>query len=122
MRKNPERLAWVVLLTSFFICIGLTVAVPLGVRAFILFSQVGQNVSLEVERGPMRVTWAGRGEPIAIAEKRDDIPERTIVTTDLTDQNYTTEVVVPLTYPSDSATVCRLPSIGVDLNLSVYVC
>jgi len=85
MRKNPERLAWVVLLTSFFICIGLTVAVPLGVRAFILFSQVGQNVSLEVERGPMRVTWAGRGEPIAIAEKRDDIPERTIVTTDLTE-------------------------------------
>ncbi|MBN1815026.1 MAG: FecR domain-containing protein [Anaerolineae bacterium] len=85
MRKNPERMAWVVLLVSFFICIGLAVAVPLGARAFALFSQVEQNVSLEVERGPVRVTWAGRGEPIAIAEQRDAIPERTIITTDLTE-------------------------------------
>jgi hypothetical protein len=85
MRKNPERLAWVVLLASFFVCIGLIVAVPLGARAFALFSQAQQNVSLEVHRGPLRVTWGGRGEPIAIAEQRDDIPERTVVTTDLTE-------------------------------------
>ncbi len=85
MRKNPERLAWVVLLVSFFICIGLIVAVPLGARTFALFSQVGQNVSLEVQRGPLRVTWGGRGEPIAIAGERGDIPERTVVTTDLTE-------------------------------------
>jgi hypothetical protein len=85
MRKNPERLAWVVLLVSFFICIGLIVAVPLGARAFALFSQVEQNISLEVERGPIRVTWAGRGEPIAIAEERNSIPGRTVVTTDLTE-------------------------------------
>jgi hypothetical protein len=85
MRKNPERLAWTILLASFLTCIGLTIAVPLGVRAFVLFSQESQNVSLEVQRGPLRVTWAGRGEPIAIAEARDDIPELTIVTTDLTE-------------------------------------
>lgn len=85
MRKNSERLAWVVLLVSFFICIGLTVAVPLGARAFALSSQVEQEVSLEVERGPIRVTWGGRGEPIAIAEERNGIPERTVVTTDLTE-------------------------------------
>jgi hypothetical protein len=85
MRKNPERLAWAILLASFFTCVGLTVAVPLAARSFILFSQERQDVSLEVERGPVRVTWAGRGEPIAIAEQRDAIPERTIVTTDLTE-------------------------------------
>jgi hypothetical protein len=85
MRKNPERLAWVVLLASFFTCIGLTIAIPLGARAFVLFSQQEQNVTLEVQRGPLRVTWAGRGEPIAIAEERSDIPERTVVTTDLTE-------------------------------------
>jgi hypothetical protein len=85
MTKNPERLAWVVLLTSFFICIGLTLAVPLGVRAFVLFSRVEQNITLEVQRGPLRVTWPGRGEPIAIAEERSDIPVRTVVTTDLTE-------------------------------------
>lgn len=85
MTKNPERLAWVVLLTSFFLCIGLTLAVPLGVRAFVLFSKVEQNTTLEVQRGPLRVTWPGRGEPIAIAEERSDIPVRTVVTTDLTE-------------------------------------
>jgi hypothetical protein len=86
MRKNPERLAWIVLLISFSVFIGLIVFIPLGIRSFILFSQEGQNVTLEVQRGPLRVTWAGRGEPIAIADKRrDDIPERTIVTTDLTE-------------------------------------
>ncbi len=84
MRNNPERLAWVVLLTSFFICIGSAVAVPLGVRHYILHARVSQNVTLEVQRGPLRVTLAGRGEPVAIDEERDDIPERTIVATDAT--------------------------------------
>ena len=79
MRRNPERLAWAVLLTSFFICIGLTVAVPLGIRYYASHAHIEQNVTLQVQRGPLRVTLAGRGEPVAIAEDRDDIPERTIV-------------------------------------------
>jgi hypothetical protein len=85
MRKNPERLAWVVLLTSFFICIGLTAAMPLGVRAFILFSQIEQTVTLEVQRGSLRVLRPSDVIPVAIAEEHDDIPERTVVTTDLTE-------------------------------------
>ncbi|MFL7794123.1 MAG: FecR domain-containing protein [Anaerolineae bacterium] len=85
MRKNPERLAWVILLTSFFICIGLTAAIPLGVRAFILFSQVEQNVTLEVQRGSLRVLRPGDVIPVAIAEDHDNIPERTVITTDLTE-------------------------------------
>ena len=84
MRKNPERLAWIVLLLSFFTCVGLAVGVPLGIRHYVLYAYVGQNVTLEVQRGPLRVTLAGRGEPVAIAEERDDIPERTIVATDST--------------------------------------
>jgi len=84
MRNNPERLAWVVLLMSFFTCVGLTVAVPLGIRYYVLYADVGQNVSLEVQRGPLRVTLAGRGAPVAIAEDRYDIAERTIVATDST--------------------------------------
>jgi hypothetical protein len=84
MRGNPERLAWIVLLASFFTCIGLTVAVPLGTRYYILHARVSQNVALEVQRAPLRVTLAGRGEPVAIDEQRDDIPERTIVATDAT--------------------------------------
>jgi hypothetical protein len=84
MRDNPERLAWAVLLASFFICIGLAIAVPLGTRRYILRASVPQDVTIEVQRGPLRVTLAGRGEPVAIDEERDEIPEQTIVATDAT--------------------------------------
>jgi hypothetical protein len=84
MRSNPERLAWVVLLASFFTCIGLVVAMPLGVRHYILHASTAQNVTLEVKQGPLRVTLAGRGQPVAIDEERGDIPERTVVATDAT--------------------------------------
>jgi hypothetical protein len=84
MRNNPERLAWVVLLSSFFACIGLAVAVPLGIRYYVLHARVAQNVTLEVQRGPLRVTLAGRGEQFAIDGERGDIPERTVVATDAT--------------------------------------
>lgn len=84
MRTNLERLAWVILLTSFFTCIGLAVATPLGIRHYVLHASTPQNVTLEVKRGPLRVTLAGRGQPIAIDEERGDIPEGTIVATDAT--------------------------------------
>jgi hypothetical protein len=76
--------AWAVLLTSFFTCISLAVGVPLGVRYYVLHARVPQKVMLEVQRGPLRVTLAGRGEQVAIDEARDDIPEGTIVATDAT--------------------------------------
>ncbi len=84
MRRNPERLAWIVLLLSFFTCMGLVVAVPLGIRWYVLNASVRQEVALEVQQPPLSVTLAGRGEPVAIAQDRDDIPERTVVDTDAT--------------------------------------
>ena len=81
MRKNPERLAWIVLLASLFACISLAVAVPLGIRSYILYTLVPQNVTLEVQRGPLGVTLAGRGQPVAVDDQRDDIPERSILAT-----------------------------------------
>ncbi|NIV37510.1 MAG: hypothetical protein GWN58_51260 [Anaerolineae bacterium] len=82
MRNNPEGLAWVVLLSSFFACIGLAIAAPLGIRYYVLHARVAQSVMLEVQRGPLRVTLAGRGEQFAIDGERGDIPERTVVATD----------------------------------------
>ncbi len=84
MRDNPERLAWVILLTSFFICVGLVVAIPLSIRHYALYAQIPQRVTLEVQQGPLRVTLAGRGAPVAIDSERDEIPEGTVVATDAT--------------------------------------
>ena len=84
MRHNPERLAWAVLLISFSVLLTLLVAVPLGIRAYILRAQVKQSVTLEVQRGPLRATMAGQGVPVAVAENYDEIPEGTVVATDST--------------------------------------
>ncbi len=84
MRSNPERLAWAILLTAFFICIGLAVAIPLGIRSYILYSTVAQRVTLEVQRPPLSVTLAGRGLPVSVAERLDEVAEQTIVDTDNT--------------------------------------
>jgi len=84
MRKNPERLAWLVLTAAFFTCVTLAVAVPLGVRAFVLYSRIPQRIALEVQRPPLRVTLGGRGAPVAVAETRSDVPERTTIATDST--------------------------------------
>lgn len=84
MRRNPERLAWIVLLTSLFVCIGLAVGTPVGIRQYVLHAQATQNASLEVQQGPLRVTLAGRGAPIAVGEAYDELPEGTVVATDAT--------------------------------------
>lgn len=84
MRKNPERLAWAVLLASFGTCLALAVAVPLTTRAVVLYARMPQPVVLEVQRAPLRVLLAGRGVPVAVTETRTDIPERTTIATDST--------------------------------------
>jgi len=83
MRDNPERIAWLVLLISFFVCVSSAVAFPLGIRSFVLHSTVDQLVVLDVQRPPLRVTLAGRGEPMALDRERE-IPRATSIATDET--------------------------------------
>jgi len=75
MRSNPERLAWVVLLTSFFVCLTLSVMTPFSVRWFVRRSTVTQHVSLEVQRGPLSVVRGGRGRPVSVAQDSDNVLE-----------------------------------------------
>ncbi|NLE43437.1 MAG: FecR domain-containing protein [Chloroflexi bacterium] len=83
MRDNPERLAWIILLVSFFTCVSSALAVPLGARSIILYANVRQTVTLDVQRPPLRVTMGGRGAPVAI-DQSSEIPERSIIATDTT--------------------------------------
>lgn len=82
--RNPERLAWAILLASFFVCVSLPILGFLGVRSYILFASDRQRVVLQVPRGPLRVRMGGVGEAIAIAETREEIPERSVIITDAT--------------------------------------
>ena len=80
MRNNPERIAWLVLLVSFFVCIATVAAVPLSARWTIRNAQVTQQVSLQVQRGPLSVVRAGRGRPVSVADDTDDVLEGSRIT------------------------------------------
>jgi hypothetical protein len=84
MNSNPERVAWVVMLFSLFACVSLAVLTPLAVRQHVLYAEENQNVALEVQRPPLRVTLSGRGQTEAATEDRDELPPRSIVATDST--------------------------------------
>lgn len=80
MSNNPERLAWVVLLSSFFVCVALGVMTPLSARWYIRHAQVDQQVHLEVQRGPLSVIHGGRGRPRSVFEDSDEIPAGSRIT------------------------------------------
>ena len=75
MNTSPERLAWVVLLGSFFICVSLAVTTPLGARWYVRNAQATQHMSLQVQRGPLSVVRGGRGRPVSVAQDSDDVLE-----------------------------------------------
>ncbi|MBI5567718.1 MAG: hypothetical protein HY870_22655 [Chloroflexi bacterium] len=82
MRRNPERLAWTVLLASLLICIGLTVAIPLSIRSFINDSTEVAAITLEVQQGTVLVRRAGLDEPIGVTTGLANIPEDSTIRAD----------------------------------------
>jgi len=73
MRDNPERLAWAILLASFFLCLTLGVMTPLSVRWYIRNARMNQQISLQVHRGPLSVVYGGHGRPRSVFEDNSDV-------------------------------------------------
>lgn len=82
MRRNPERLAWTVLLISLFMCIGLAVSVPLAVGSIINDSSETAAMTLDVQQGTALVNRAGAAEPIGVTTSLSNLPEGTSIRAD----------------------------------------
>ncbi|HZY42237.1 MAG TPA: hypothetical protein VFF59_09580, partial [Anaerolineae bacterium] len=82
MRRNPERLAWTVLLTALLMCVGLTIAIPLGIRSFINDTTDVAAITLEVQQGTVLVSRAGLDEPIGVTTGLANIPEGSAIRAD----------------------------------------
>lgn len=80
MTARPERLAWLVLLGSFFICVAIAVATPLGTRWYIRNARATQKISLQIQRAPLSVIRGGRGRPVSVTDDTDDVLEGSRVT------------------------------------------
>ncbi len=80
MRNNLERSAWIILLSSFGLCVALGVMIPLGIRWYVRNAQMNQHVSLQVQRGPLSVVYGGRGRALSVSEDTRDLPEASRIT------------------------------------------
>jgi hypothetical protein len=87
MRNNPERLAWTVLLFAFTIFCVLVVAVPLGVRWYILNATNSKTTAVTSIRGTVLVEKPNATMPVPIVDgNTQDVDEATRVVTDGTSQ------------------------------------
>jgi hypothetical protein len=87
MRNNPERLAWTVLLLAFATFCVLVVAVPLGVRWYILNATNAKTTSVTSIRGTVLVEKPNTTLPVPIVDgNTQDVDETTRIVTDGTSQ------------------------------------
>ncbi len=103
IRKNPERVAWLVILGSFATFLLLCTTVPFGVQYYLRHAMSSQTATLEVIGGTPRYRLPGAVAPIA-ATKTVQLPEGTSIETDensrgiLTFYDGSTTILFPSTH------------------------
>jgi hypothetical protein len=110
LRQNPQRFAWIVLFASFFTCCLSAVAVPLGVRGYLLHSDRPRVAYVTALAGTVQVQPPGAADPVAVTERRA-VEEGSRVMTDATSRalltvfagDPDTEAVATLQLSQDSA-------------------
>lgn len=80
MRKNPERVAWIVLTAAFATFCILAVGIPLGIRSYLLNSMVVQDSKLQVIEGTVLVQEVRRQDLTAVIEEADLSPGDEVLT------------------------------------------
>jgi hypothetical protein len=81
MRNNPARLGWAILLTSFITFCLLAVSIPLGLRWYMLHSQVKQTGLVRVVSGTVLLLPSADSDPMALVDARPVEPG-TLIKTD----------------------------------------
>jgi len=80
-RQNPTRVAWLILLANFLACCVLTVAVPLGIRSFLLHATRPEVAFIAATAGTAQLWAPSRDDPTAVTDRRS-IAEGSEVVTD----------------------------------------
>ncbi|MBN1178282.1 MAG: hypothetical protein JXD18_03665 [Anaerolineae bacterium] len=102
--RDRHRLAWFILLSSFFLCVALAIGTPLGVRQFIRTARVRQEVVLEPQRGTPSMQRGGAGPVEAVIEPIPNILPNTFIATD-ENAHSTLTIYVPSNEQVAAATV-----------------
>jgi hypothetical protein len=86
MRENPERLAWTVLLVSFFIFCLLVVSIPLSIRQFVLTATERHAARVTAYGDAVLMRPANQDTWTVITDPDQEIPEGTILETESSSQ------------------------------------
>ena len=91
MRRNPERVAWVVLSLSFLILCLIVVGVPLGIRHYIQVAEKPQEASVQSLVGTVVVDVPVGSGPTPLGKDQSlAIPEGTVIRVDETSEAVVT--------------------------------
>ena len=114
IRKNPERLGWMVILGAFFVFLVLCAAVPLSIRYYLLHATTQKQATLEVIGGTVRVREPGVAAPLGVTNSVE-LPEGSTIETDENSRGILTFL--------DGSTMILFPGTLVSLremNLSAF--
>ena len=88
LKKNPERLAWMILSIAFATFCFLLVSIPLGIRWYVINATQVHKTSLAAVRGTVQVQEPEADVRFAVTTTKDDVPEGSTITTDATSQAF----------------------------------
>ncbi|MFQ6000215.1 MAG: FecR domain-containing protein [Anaerolineae bacterium] len=81
MRRDPQKVAWAILLASFFVFCTLAVSIPLTIRWWIITAATSHDATLEVINGTVLVRLRGMPPDVGVTSQRE-IPEGSVIRTD----------------------------------------
>jgi hypothetical protein len=91
-KKNPERMAWLVLWGAFVAFLLLCTAVPVGARSYLLFSTSQKQALFEWISGTPSIQERGSAAPIAVTNinKSVEIQQESVIETDANSRGIVT--------------------------------
>ncbi len=82
IRRNPQRLAWSVLILSFGACLFLAVSVPLAIQSFLTYSTEPAALILEVQQGTALLQRPASADLVGVTDRTIDVPEDSVISVD----------------------------------------
>lgn len=90
MPRNPERLAWAVLVTAFSVFCLLLVAIPTSAYYLLINAERRLSVTAELTGGTVLLSRNQSGLPEALISEARDLPQNTLIDTDNASQTVVT--------------------------------
>jgi hypothetical protein len=115
MRRDPQRLAWIVLLVAVAVNCALAVSIPLNVRWYIINATVTHDATLEVIMGTVLVWEPGANTPMGVTGNAT-VAEGSTIRTDSSSRAFLTlfdNSTVTLSFDTEARlTAMRSPRFG----------